>query len=183
MMNDNVQPYLYFSYGANLNLTIMRQKCPKHRVLGIARLPGYRIGFYGHSMNWDGAVETIVPDPKSEVWGVLYQLNAFEWRTLDNYQDVKDNGRGEYFHFPVEVLDTEQIPRMAITYKKDNLGKAERPSTEYLNMIIQGAQEHGLPENYVGELKLISTKPALYAVPRKKEFGGVSSGGCSGCAD
>ncbi len=182
-MDDNKQPFLYFAYGANLNLAQMRQRCPKPCVVGIACLPGYRIGFYGHSVKWDGAMETIVPDPQSEVWGVLYQLDAFEWQQLDSYQDVRANGRGAYFHFPVEVQDMQQSVITAITYKKDILGKPERPSSEYLNLIIQGACEHGLPESYVAALSGISTKPALYAVPRKQRNDRPPSGGCSGCTD
>ncbi|BBB90155.1 MAG TPA: gamma-glutamylcyclotransferase [Methylomusa anaerophila] len=181
--NESRQPFLYFAYGSNLNPAQMRQRCPRHRVVGIARLPGYRLGFYGHSTKWDGGVETIIPQPQSEVWGVLYQLDAFEWRQLDSYQDAKDNGRGEYFHFPVEVMDEEQSVRTAITYKKDMLDKAERPSTEYLGIIVQGAQEHGLPANYVAELRHIPTRPALYAVPRKQGPDRMSDGGCSGCGD
>lgn len=178
---EGSQPYLYFAYGSNLNSAQMRQRCSNHRVVGVARLPGYRIGFYGHSAKWDGAVETIVRHAQSEVWGVLYQLDAADWEQLDNYQDARADGLGTYFHYPVEVLDLQQAVKVAITYRKDMLGKTERPSTEYLNMIIQGAREHGLPENYVEELSRIPTKPALYAVPRKQEFGVKPSGGCSGC--
>lgn len=173
---------LYFAYGSNLNLSLMRQKCAKSRVLGIARLADHRIGFYGYSVTWDGAVETVVPDPQSEVWGVLYQLESFDWERLDNCEDVRADGTGEYFHYPVEVVDAQQQVYEASIYKKARLGTAETPTEEYLALIIQGAQEQGLPDAYIKSLQQISTQPASYDVPRRPVYGRVGlQGGCSGC--
>ena len=184
-MDQPSKTQLYFAYGANINLEQMRAKCAKPRVLGIARLKGHKLEFYGHSAVWDGAVETVVPDEKSEVWGILYQLSASDWERLDNCEDARIDGTGEYFHYPLEVMDNEQTIKEANIYKKARLGQAECPSAEYLAIIIQGAKEQGLPESYIVALKNISTKTASYEVPRRPSYGKViaSGDGCSGCAD
>ncbi|MBP2663745.1 MAG: hypothetical protein H6Q71_1693 [Firmicutes bacterium] len=178
------QTRLYFAYGFNLNLEKMNQKCTKPRVLGIARLACHKIGFYGHSVIWDGAVETVVPDTQSEVWGVLYQLESYAWDQLDNCEDARLDGTGEYFHYPVEVLDEQNSLRDASMYKKARLGESKQPSTEYLDIIIQGAKEQGLPESYIATLQNIASKAASYAVPRqRKQSNQQPYVGCDGCSE
>ena len=185
-MESTNKTRLYFAYGFNLSLEKMNEKCSKPRVLGIARLAGHKIGFYEHSVIWDGAVETLVPDAQSEVWGVLYQLELYAWDQLDNCEDVRLDGTGQYFHYPVKVLDEQNKAFHADVYKKARLGEAKQPSTEYLDIIIQGAKEQGLPESYIVTLQDIGSKSASYAVPRQRSKSkiAVSEGeGCDGCIE
>ena len=181
-MSNNIR--LYFAYGSNLNLVQLHQKCSNPSVLGIARLPGHRLGFHGYSSVWDGAVETVIPDNQSEVWGVLYQLTAADWEQLDNHEDVRDNGTGTYFHYPVEVYNEQQELATATIYKKALVGPAELPSTEYLTMIVQGAIEQGLPAEYLASLQKLKSKGAIYAVPhrRRSSTTAIVTEDCSGCS-
>ncbi len=176
--------HYYFAYGSNMNLRQMQERCSSPTVLGIARLPGYRVDFYGDSAIWDGAQETVVPDRDTEVWGVLYELSFFDCEQLDMYQDVRFDGTGPYFHYPVDVINTEERIFDARIYKKDKLGEEMPPSTDYLNFIIQGAYEQGLPEGYIEVLQNRMTKPASYAVPmvRKSKYSymNVNCGDCGG---
>ncbi len=159
---------LYFAYGSNLNLEQMHQKCSNPCVVSIARLPGYRIGFHGYSSVWDGAVETVIPDNHSEVWGVLYKLAASDWEKLDSREDARDDGTGAYFHYPVEVFNDQQAVIEATNYKKAIVGQAEYPSTDYLTIIVQGAIAQGLPAEYLFGLQKFKSKSAAYAVPRRQ---------------
>lgn len=162
----------YFAYGSNMNLAQMQQRCSNPKVLGIARLPGHRVEFYGYSAIWDGAQETVIPDPGSEVWGVLYELQFFDCEQLDEYVDARFDGTGPYFHYPLDVIDIEGRSIDAVIYKKDKCGEETSPSTEYLTFILQGAKEQGLPEEYISLLHNKIIKPATYAVPvvRKSRF-------------
>jgi gamma-glutamylcyclotransferase len=185
-METTSQTRLYFAYGIILNLEKMNQKCTKPRVLGIAKLANHKIGFYEHSVIWDGAVETVVPDAQSDVWGVLYQLEPYAWDQLDNCEDVRLDGTGEYFHYPVEVFDEHNEVREASMYKKARLGEPKLPSTEYLNIIIQGAKDQRLPESYIAMLQNIASKPASYVVPRIRNHSTKEASrecnGCDGCS-
>lgn len=181
-MLETSQIRLYFAYGFNLNLQKVNQMLTKPRVTGIARLSNHKMGFYGHSVIWDGAVETVVPDNQSEVWGILYQLEAYEWEQLDNLKDVRLDGTGEYFHYPVEVIDEQNMLREASLYKKAQLREPKQPSTEYLDIIIQGAKEQGLPESYIATLQDVASKPASYSVPRQLKQDRKPSSGCDGCS-
>lgn len=174
---------LYFAYGFNLNLLEMKKKCPTARVLGIAKLPEHQLNFYGHSSVWDGATESVVPHPASHVWGVLYELDAAAWETLDGYEDARFDGTGAYFHYPVEVLNTKGAVIPATIYKKSVLRQPQLPSSEYLTIICQGAQEQNLPDDYITWLKSTSSKPAAYPVPKKPKGDYLLAGGdCSSCS-
>ena len=67
-------------------------------------------------------------------------------------------------------------------YKKAELREQKKPSFEYLDVIIQGAIAHKLPQHYIEELRQIETVPASYPVPRlrKKEIPLTSD--CSSCS-
>jgi hypothetical protein len=175
-------PRQYFAYGSNMNLAQMKQKCLRPKILGIARLPGYKVEFYGYSAIWDGAQETVIPDLESEVWGVLYELSFSDSEQLDVYEDARFDGAGTYFNYPVEVVDSYQTMIDALIYKKNILLEAQLPSTEYLNFIVQGATEQGLPGTYIRLLQNMKTKAASYAVPVIRRSGSSwSSVTCDDC--
>lgn len=181
-MMRQIEERLYFAYGANINRALMHLKCGNPQVLGIARLEGHRVDFFGYSRTWDGAVETVIPDSQSAVWGVLYRLEAYDWERLDNCEDARADGTGEYFHYPVEVSVDGEAPVAATIYKKARLGQPEIPSTQYLNVILEGAREQGLPDEYVAALAAVPAKPAAYPVPRRPSYERVGQGGCDGCS-
>ncbi len=174
----------YFAYGSNMNLAQMKQRCSSPKVLGIARLPGYRVAFYGYSAIWDGAQETVIPDLNSEVWGVLYELHYSDCEQLDFYVDARFDGTGPYFHYPLDVIDVQQGTIDARIYKKDKCGEETCLSQEYLKFIIQGAKEQGLPEGYISLLLNKITKPATYVVPvmRKSRFSYMAAT-CGDCGE
>jgi len=155
----------YFAYGANMNAAQMAERCSRPVVFAVARLAGHRIGFYGRSEVWDGALETAVPAPGHDLWGVVYELTFMDLQRLDVWQDARLDGGGNYFHFPVRVEDQEGNGHTVLLYKKDVLGPARAPSSEYLELVIQVAAARGLPAEYVESLRRIASVPASYPVP------------------
>ena len=166
---DPRRQYL-FAYGADMHPEQIRERCSRPVALGPARLPGYAIGFYGHSDIWDGAVETAVPTPGSALWGVLYELTFTDALRLDEWHDARLDGAGSFFHFPVRVESAGGELRTALLYKKDVLGAPQPPSREYLDFIVQGALERGLPQAYTEALRRTATREAAYAVPQHSEM-------------
>lgn len=181
-MTDRIIPHYYFAYGSNMNLAQMKQRCPGCKVLGIARLSGYKVEFYGDTGVWDGGQETVIHDPKSEVWGVVYELQFFDCEQLDVYQDVRFDGTGPYFHYPLDVISAEGKTFSVMLYKKNILQEVTLPSAEYLKFIVQGAIEQGLPAEYISLLQNKQTKTASYVVPipqkSKLSYMNVSCGDC-----
>lgn len=178
-MND-----LFFAYGSNMNLGQIRARCSNPVMISTARLVNHRLVFCGHSDVWDGGVETVEPMLGYEIWGVLFSLSSLNWERLDLWQDARMDGGGMYFHFPVTVLDPEGKVHNVRIYKKDVQGNATDPSREYLEHIVQGAVNNGLPREYIESLKARSSKRASYAVPARgtSDLGDSAGVSCSDCA-
>jgi len=173
----------YFAYGANMNAAQMAERCSRPVVFAVAKLPGHRIGFHGRSEVWDGALETAVPAPGHDLWGVVYELTFMDLQRLDEWQDARLDGGGNYFHYPAQVTDAAGGALTALLYKKDLLGPARAPSREYLERIVQGATARGLPADYVESLRRTASVPASYPVPDRgdtlREIRVITS--CSEC--
>jgi len=116
-------------------------------------------------------VETVIPVPGQEVWGVIYDLRFSDRDRLDVWQDARLDGTGAYFHYPSRVADMEGKTHTVLFYKKDRLDSSQKPSREYLYFIIQGAMEQGLPASYIEGLRRIESKNASYHVPQQRNFG------------
>jgi gamma-glutamylcyclotransferase len=173
----------YFAYGSNMNKEQLRSRGARPLSVAVASLPDHRIAFHGYSKTWDGGLETVASAPGREVWGVIYTLTLSDADRLDTWQDVRLDGTGAYFLFPTRVTATEGKTHPVLMYKKDILGAPQRPSREYLDFIVQGALEHGLPPSYVEGLRQIESKKAEYDVPRPGKFssGILLGASCSGC--
>jgi len=175
---------LLFAYGSNMNLNQIRARCSKPFVVSTARLADHRLVFCGHSDVWDGGVETVEPMPGHEVWGVLFSLSKLNWERLDLWQDARMDGGGMYFHFPVSVQDSAGHEHQVRVYKKDIQKEPTNPSREYLEHIVQGAEENGLPHEYIEALRSRDSKPASYSVPARgtSDLGRSAGVSCSDCA-
>ena len=174
----------YFAYGSNMNPGQMAERCVAPRVVCAACLRGYRLAFYGRNRMWDGGRETVVPAPGQDVWGVLYELSFGDAASLDAWNSVRLDGGGAYFHYPVLVCDAAGREHTAVLYKKDVLGQAVPPSSEYLAHIVAGAIANALPYDYVTCLKNLQNMPARYPVPKRDTQlkGVLRESTCAECA-
>jgi gamma-glutamylcyclotransferase len=138
----------YFAYGANMHDSAFRSRRGiqplQHRS---GRIKGYQLRF-----NLDGrpkgkaAPANLCPDPKAEVWGVLYRITRRDLMRLDSTEGVP--GRG-YRHVVVEAEDTESRLVQAVTYIAQGKEADGRPSLRYITLLREGARAHGLPSYYI----------------------------------
>lgn len=179
MVDNYTRDYrLYFAYGADMLDEHIRTRCFSPEFVAVAKLTGHRLTFFGHSYIWDGACETVVSDDSSDVWGVVYKLSDYEGLELDSYQDVRLDGAGQYFHYPVTVTDTDGNTHYPLIYKKNLLGEETLPSEPYMDVIIAGATDRKLPNDYTVKLKGYKTKQATYEVPLPTMPRRIECGGC-----
>ena len=75
VFNGKPSELYYFAYGSNMNKEQIHARCANPKVIAVAKLPHHRVAFFGYSKTWDGAMETVIPAPGQEVWGVIYELN------------------------------------------------------------------------------------------------------------
>jgi AIG2 family protein len=122
--------------------------CPSHRALGPAELAGHRLAFRRRSIRWGAGAVDIVPAPGRSVWGVLYEL-ALGVGELD----AKEGAGFAYRRREVEVVLGESS-FAALAYEVIDKEPAHvPPRPEYLELLVTGAREHGLPAEYIAELE------------------------------
>jgi len=142
---------MYFAYGSNMDFEQMRQRCPSCEVIGNARLSHYAMSFTRWSRSWKSGTADILPEKGELVYGILYKLSPDDLKKMDKVADYPNS----YVRQDIAVLcDEEPLP--ALTYVARRQGVFS-PSRSYLNKMIQGAENHELPEEYVSFLKAIKT--------------------------
>jgi AIG2-like family len=152
---------IYFAFGSNMDPAQMAARCPGHRTLGAAYLPGYDLCFPRRSPSRRCATAGLVATG-SGLWGVLYQLeerHALALHAAEGY--VPDGPAHENRHLLVEVEVRHGGPQgralPAWLYRACPDGSSARPSAGYMRHLIQGAEHHGLPAAYVETLRSIET--------------------------
>ncbi|KAI2654846.1 Gamma-glutamylcyclotransferase [Labeo rohita] len=104
------------------------------------------------SQRWHGGVATIEHSLGDEVWGVVWRMNMSDLDSLDSQENVK---MGTYS--PVEVNVSTSVQDFSCrTYIMNSCIYAP-PSPQYLQVIVMGAKQNGLPEDYQEKLRSIET--------------------------
>jgi gamma-glutamylcyclotransferase (GGCT)/AIG2-like uncharacterized protein YtfP len=136
----------YFAYGSNMASAVMAQRCPGHRYVGPARLEGYRLGFTRRSVVSNSGVADLVESRGMTVWGALYQISS---RGLGALGEKEGEGRGAYRRVQVEVRTEDDRLHTAWTFVVERPNAVEIvPSRSYLEGLVDGGRECGLPTHY-----------------------------------
>ncbi len=131
-----------FAYGSNMYRPQMEERCPGAVVAGVGRVPGFRF-----RINSRG-VATIVPEGGSLIFGVLWELNEENEKRLDGFEGVR-NGNYRKEILTVELLEGGDVRAMAYI---DEIIEPGPPRVGYLEKILMGAEDFGLPEEYLKEV-------------------------------
>ncbi|PZF77045.1 hypothetical protein DK847_11415 [Aestuariivirga litoralis] len=149
--------FLYFAYGSNMSRRQMRARCPDHECLGKAVLKDHALCFPRHSTYRNCGVAGLVEQPGAEVWGVVYRLHDRDLAALDRregYDPAMPADANRYNRQAVRVLmDGNELD--CLTYFARPEPGEHIPSVAYLATILEGAEENGLPADYVAGLKVV----------------------------
>jgi hypothetical protein len=77
---------LYAAYGSNMHPEQMLKRAPHSPMAGTGWLPGWRLTFGGEDIGWEGALATIVEDPATRVFVVLYDMTPADEMNLDRWE-------------------------------------------------------------------------------------------------
>jgi gamma-glutamylcyclotransferase (GGCT)/AIG2-like uncharacterized protein YtfP len=134
--------FLYFAYGANMRREAFQKLCPGADWLGVARLEGHRV-----VIAWHGYA-SVLPDPASTVWGVLWLVPAACLPTLDVFEGVAE---GHYIRDTARVITPAGPRGEAMIYRapRPDLGP---PVPGYLDEVLAGAKENKLPAAHLAAL-------------------------------
>lgn len=155
--------HLVFAFGSNLSRQQMSERCPAHEIVGNARLLGYGLDFPVYSTKRKGGGASIIPTTADDaVYGVVYSLNDQDLASLDGFEAI---ARGLYRREFVTVeltLDGSQLAVEAYIGNPQD-GAPFPPSTAYMDVIISGAIENGLPAAYIAKLQAIACNDSAAA--------------------
>lgn len=144
---------LYFAYGSNLHLARMRARVPSARVVGVGRVPGFRLSF--RKAGRDGSAKCdLEPAPGATVWGALYRFAAA-------HQPALDAAEGPGYYIERVTVATEAGSVEAFTYRArpDWISEAAAPYDWYRDLVIVGARAHEIPDMYVAAIAGIDAIP------------------------
>ena len=145
----------YFAYGSNMaTATFSGRRGIAFARAVPARLSGWRLVLDKPPLLPIGeAMANVVPDPTAETLGVLYAITPADLDHLDLTEGVLI---GNYRRLEVPVTPLAEAGTVtAHTLVSDRRDPTLRPSVRYMAHLIAGAEEHGLPADYVASLRRV----------------------------
>jgi len=140
---------LYFAYGSNLSSARLRSRVPSAQVVGAARLRGFRFTCCKRGGDGSGKAN-LQADGAGVVWGAVYAFDPRAWATLDACETL-------YTRIAVRVETSDQELEVE-TYRSDALTDDPVPFAWYRQLILDGAREHALPEDYLRTLVALPSR-------------------------
>ena len=145
----------YFAYGSNLDAEQKERRTKKIREVHRVQALGHRFAFNkdaGHGTCY----ANVVPDPASEVRGVVYRCSPETMDRMDGYEGVRD---GHYQRASIRIIQEDGSELEAVTYVAGPryLVPDGYPRPDYLRKIVDGARAYGLPEAYIKGIEALGT--------------------------
>lgn len=134
---------LYFAYGSNMDIDAMAMRCPRSTPVGLARLPRYRFALMRQGF------ATVIRDPRSTVWGLLWTLALSDVPALDRWEDVS---RGLYTKIMQPVIRAGGASVQALIYVAGGADGAPA-APGYGEGVVRAARAIGLPAKYIGDVE------------------------------
>ena len=147
----------YFAYGSNMQPATFagRRGIAPSRALA-ARAPGWRLVLDKTPLIPIGeSFATLLPAPAAEVFGVLYELGHDDLAHVDLTEGVLI---GNYERVEIAIVPLVAAgPSRAFTLISDKRSADLRPSDRYMALLIEGAEVHGLPPEWIAMLRAVPT--------------------------
>jgi len=132
----------YFAYGSNMSSARLQARIPEATTRGPGRLVDWQLRLDKPSR--DGSAKAnIAPQTGSLVWGVLWTIPESAWPELDRYEPGYERTR-------CRIVDAEGRPASSFTFTYVYPGPACElaPFDWYVDHLVTGAREHGLPDTW-----------------------------------
>lgn len=141
----------YFAYGSNMSSKVFRHGLRHLQPSSAERaiLYGYRLAFSEPGVPFfEPAFANVEKDEEAICEGVLYQITEKELDDLD----ISEGGRA-YNLITIRVDGSYSGAVEAYTFQSKAVAHGLKPSKRYVDILIDGAQEHGLSEAWVTMLR------------------------------
>ena len=141
----------YFGYGSNVDRgTFLGRRRMRPLAARVAVLDDWALRFDLPVGSGERGVANLRSEPGARTWGVCWQIPRAQAEHLDRTEGVP---RGAYRRQAVEVETREGVRLAAFTYCSERGVAGRKPSRRYLGLLLAGAREHGLPDEWVAFLR------------------------------
>lgn len=149
---------LYFAYSGALDRQAFNEWAAEHGYQHfslpegrVAEAKGIDLIFDFPSRWWGGRVAGLIEKDSSSVFGRLFEISAQDWQIIQHKEGVV-TGMSVEKSIRVQVGDQQFETITFVT--APNRRSLEGPVSErYLEALIRGARESGLPEAYIAGLR------------------------------
>jgi len=156
--------FIYFAYGSNMRTARLVERCPGAKPLGWALASGYRLAFLKKSKIDGSGKGTLISSANDKCYGVLFEIPLGQRGLLDSFE-----GRGYERNDAFSVVNSENQRIPTTTYFSKEKIEGLLPYHWYKAHIVDGAEEHNLPGDYVAWLRSLESQRDPDAERTKKE--------------
>lgn len=139
----------------------LKARCPSAAPVRVGMVRGRVLRW--HKVSSDGSGKGNLPAGRQQdvAYGVIFEIEVSERAALDEAEGL---GRG---YDAVEiVVDGDTGPVECLAYLASDIDDHRQPYDWYRRLALAGALEHGLPEFYVAQIAVVTTK--VDRKPRRK---------------
>lgn len=144
----------YFAYGSNMLEERLKRRVTTVAFRAIAALPCYRLRFRKKSEDCSGKCDIFhTRCPADVVHGVLFDLDDSQLGDLDRAE-----GCGYGYHsdtITLHLADGSQTDALVYLADPDAIDEALIPYSWYYELVIRGAEQHCLPNDYIAGLRAV----------------------------
>jgi gamma-glutamylcyclotransferase (GGCT)/AIG2-like uncharacterized protein YtfP len=158
----------YFAYGSNM-LEVRfkhRSRAPSASCIGVGMLRGYQIRFNKKGKDGSAKCNALKTDNVGDaVYGVVYHVADEEMLLLDKEEDVE---RGGYSRIKVNIkmlYGSREVPVACYFANPKFIDDSLHPFQWYKALVVAGAHEHNLPEEYV---QVLWEHPDIYDTDKER---------------
>lgn len=145
----------YFAYGSNMSERRLRERVPGAERIGVYTLFAHSLRFHKLSSDGSGKCDALFTGSSYDyVIGALFEISDEEKKDLDRAEGL---GYG-YEQKIVSLIDAKGNDLNAITYYATRTDPSLLPYTWYLYHVIHGANETGVPVDYLSFIQRTESK-------------------------
>ncbi|MFA5516416.1 MAG: gamma-glutamylcyclotransferase [Desulfuromonadales bacterium] len=139
---------LYFAYAENMDIETLGERSMTFEKVGVGRARDFRLVFDKPASDGSGLAD-LMDDRGSAVEGVIWDVPESSLERLDVLAGVD---KGHYRRIRVSV-QTSRGEVDCVTYRAAKFRSGLKPSREYLDLIVRGAEAHRLSSDYLTFLR------------------------------
>lgn len=140
----------YFAFGSNLSSARLLARIPRASKYCVATLDRHQLRWHKRGSDRSGKCDIVhSADPEHRVYGVVYRMSADEVLILDGHEG---EGVG-YRRRDIVVSGLHGGSIDAFAYFALQTDKLLQPNHWYKEHVLRGAEEHGLPADYIDAIR------------------------------